>query len=417
MLLSIDCRYIRERPSGIGAYLRALLTRLPQLAPDLRLRLWTDPRAARPLTTSPRAQECVVAAPANGLRTLTCPTLLAPLRDVDVFHAPFNLLGRGIPCPTVVTVHDVMWLQHPTWAEGLSLATPFKAAFYRDGILRALRRATRIVAISHATAAAIRCVEPSAAAKVRVVHHGVDARFRPSTDVDGLRRRLSERFGLRRPYVLVVGQNTPSKNHAAILRAFALADAAGVELVLLQRLYAGRRGGLVRLAGELGVRERVRFLQRASSADVVSLLQGAELLLQFSLYEGFGMPALEAMACATPVIVSDTPALREVVADAGVVVPLSTRLLASSLRRVLAQPAWRQELAARGLERCRSFSWRRSAALHLEVYREAAGRLSGSAGGGAPLSVPCARANALSSSSGLNGLSSTSPASSLPSGE
>ncbi len=377
--VSIDCRYVRERPSGIGAYVRALVDRLPALAPESALSLWVDPRAPRPLSQAPNVRESRVAAPANGLRTLFTPSRLVDLRGVDVFHAPFNLLGRGIACPTVVTIHDLMWLEAPGLAEGVSLATPFKARFYRDGIERALHEATRLVAISRATADAIRRRAPDAGKRVVVIPHGVEARFAPPEDRAARREVALARLGIEGRYFLVVGQNTPSKNHRAVLDAFlAAALPKDVHLVMLERLYRGRRFGVVAaepldvVARRAGAGSRVLFPDHVSDTFLVDLLQGAEALVQFSRYEGFGMPALEALATGTPVIASDVPALVEVTGGAALHVPLDRERLARALERFVREPSLARELAARGLERARDFSWDRSAHLHLELYRDAA---------------------------------------------
>lgn len=377
--VSIDCRYVRERPSGIGAYVRALVDRLPALDPDASFHFWVDPRAPRPLSSAVNTSESQVKAAANGLATLALPSRLVNLDGVDVLHAPFNILGRGIRCATVVTIHDLMWLEAPADAEGLSLATPFKAAFYADGILRALRHATRLVAISEATADAIARAEPAAVGRVRVIPHGVEPRFRPPVDRGATRQAALDRLGIRGRYLLVVGQNTPSKNHGAVLEAFAAARLPrDVSLVVLQRLYAGRRLGVIgspsldRRASELGVRGRLVFPRNLSDAALVGVVQGAEALVQFSRYEGFGMPALEAAACGTPVVASDIAPLREVLAGAALHVPLRVAALSRALERITTDRGLASELSARGPERARRHSWERSARAHLELYREAA---------------------------------------------
>jgi glycosyltransferase involved in cell wall biosynthesis len=236
---------------------------------------------------------------------------------------------------------------------------------------------------------------PDARARIRVIPHGVEPRFRPPESRDELATRLAQRFDLDAPYFLVVGQNTPSKNHAAVLLAFARAALdRRTRIVFLQRLYRERWlspfGGLGALARRLGIQDRVVSLPGASAEEVVELIQGARALVQFSRYEGFGMPALEAMACGTPVIASDVPALCEVVGGAALQVPLVIRALSEALTRLDRDEGFAIELGARGFERSREFSWDRSAALHLEVFREAVTARSGS----------CSRAGSLRAASG-----------------
>ena len=351
MRVAIDCRYVRERPSGIGAYVQALVDRVPSLARHDRFDLWVDPRARRPLSTSLNVREHVVRAPPNGLRTLTAPARLADLGGTDVLHAPFNILGRGVPCATVVTVHDLMWLDAPALAENPSALTPLKAAFYRDGILRALREATRLVAISRATADAIGCYAPEARDKTEVIPHGIESCFVPPADREAADHDARALLGIDGPYLLVVGQNTPSKNHDAVRAAFVAADLdPRVRLVMLQRLYRREHAD-----------PRVVYPERLAHGELLRVLQGATALVQFSRYEGFGMPALEALACGTPVVASDIAPLVEVLGGAAVHVPLRVPDLSRALERVVRDAALRADLSARGVERARAFSWDRCA--------------------------------------------------------
>ena len=134
--------------------------------------------------------------------------------------------------------------------------------------------------------------------------------FEAPHDLDATRRLVAERFGIDRPYVLVVGENSANKSHSTAVFAFAQAAAPPYRLVLLQRL--GRSGRLKRLASALGIADRVVWLAGATGEEVALLMQGAHVLLQPSRYEGFGLPVVEAMACGCPVIASDIPALHEV---------------------------------------------------------------------------------------------------------
>ena len=156
-------------------------------------------------------------------------------------------------------------------SEGISPVLPVQALFYRDGILRALRRSSRLVTISAATADSVAWVVPEARRRIRVIHHGVDARFFPPGSRAEVRAAVSRLIGDERPYLLVVGQNAPFKNHAGVLRAFAASGLGprGVRLVLLQRLQQGRgrlslfgEPGLGRVARELGIEAHVTWLPR-----------------------------------------------------------------------------------------------------------------------------------------------------------
>lgn len=369
MKLTLDARYLRERPSGIGAYVAAVLRRLPPRWPGA-LSLWRHPQAPSWVTDDPRWSSAVVRAPANGPGTLCWPSALAPLDDTDVFHAPFNILGRGIGCATVVTVHDLMWLHSPALCEGLKLSTPFQWAFYRDGIVRALDEATRVVAISQATADDIVKHFPKCGPRLRVITHGVESVWAPPADPAGVRARVAGIVGFSAPYFVMVGQNAPYKNQAAVVRAFAaLPRRLGLRLVLLQRLQSG--GALPKLAKSLGIEDRVVWQSALSDDDTRSLVQSALALVQFSRAEGFGMPVIEAMAAGTPVIVSAIAVFAEITAGAALVAA-DEAALTRAMAELAGSPRLADELSARGLARAADFSWERSADLHAEVYAEAA---------------------------------------------
>lgn len=375
----IDGRYLVGRPSGIGAYVKALIDHAPALTPGFEYELWLKEGAPSAGVSSAAVTERFVPAAPNSLPTLLWPDRLADLSTADVFHATFNILGRGIPCPVVTTIHDIMWLMKPHLCEGISPALPFLTAFYGAGILQAIHRSTRVIAISQATADTIVQRFPSVAPRLRVIHHGIEPRFRPAAD-EAARHAATRQFvGEGQSYLLVIGQNTPSKNHAAVLEAFAAAGLPShVRLVLLQRLYQRGRWGtlrapeLLRLARRLGIADRVQFLERVPDEDVVRLYQGALALVQFSRFEGFGMPALEACASGTPVIASDIAPLVEVLGGAAVHASLEGPGLAHAMKRIASEPSLRRELSERGLERASGFSWTKCAAAHAAVYQEAA---------------------------------------------
>jgi len=372
MKVVLDARYIREQPSGIGAYVRALVDRLPALAPDDTFELWAHPLAPRPLSSAPNVIERSLHVGANSPQTLLWPSRLAPLDGADLFHSPHNILGRGIRCPTVVTIHDLMWRFRPHLSEPNPVVRLVRAPFFASGIELALRRASRIVTISNASADDIARLVPAARRRVVVIHLAADSIFAPPPPAEerAARARASEVVGGDSPYFLLIGQNAPYKAHDLAMRAFAAASPRGALLGVVQRRMPGR--GLDRLARELGIEDRMRWFSTLPIGDLVALIQHATALVQPSLDEGFGMPVLEAMASGCPVIASDIAPLREVSAGAALHVPVrDVAALAAAMRRVASDGPLRAELSAKGLERARAFSWDRCARETLAVYRDA----------------------------------------------
>jgi glycosyltransferase involved in cell wall biosynthesis len=371
MRVAIDARYIWEKPSGIGAYVRALVDRLPREAPSDRFLLWAHPRATRPLSDAPNAEAITVRPGPNSPLTMLWPRRYAPFDGVDVFHSPHNVLPRGLACATVATIQDVMAIEHPgLHLQGLERAV--KSAYYPQAVRRALDRATRLIVTTVATADRVRRVAPNAIARVRVIALAADACFHPAADPDAARRRAASITGSDAPYLLVVGQNSAAKRHRDAIAAVAAGVPRPWRLVLQQR--QGASAALTRLARRLHVHDRVVWLPALEHDDVVALMQAAGALVQPSLYEGFGLPVLEAMACGCPVVATDIPPLREVTGGAAVLVPpTDVARLAAALREVTDSAERRFALAGLGLERARAFSWDRCARETLEVYREAFG--------------------------------------------
>lgn len=365
----IDARYVEPKPSGIGRYVEALIERLPRLAPTQPFELWTHPSRPSPVSF-PNVTCHPVSAPADGLRTLLVPQRLGQLGPDDVIHFPFSLLGRGLRCATVVTVHDLMWLEQPELVEGRPLMRRVRERYYQQGMRWALRFATRLIAVSEATRARMIARVPECAERVRVTHNAADARFAPAADAAVAAQEAAKLIGSSAPYYLVVGKNEPYKAHEVALAAFASAARDDELLVFIQRTSNGR--GLLKLAERLGIAARLRFLPTVSGEGLTSLLQSARALIQPSLVEGFGIPVLEGMACGCPVVASDAAALVEVMGGAGLHATAGDADALSAALTRLRTPGLATELRQRGLARARDFSWERTASETLAVYHEAA---------------------------------------------
>ncbi len=284
----------------------------------------------------------------------------------DLFHSPHYVLPARLRMRVVVTVHDLIHLLFP---EHL----PHRLALWyaRAMLRRAVRRGDRILTGTEASAGDLTRHLGADRAKIRVVAHGVDDRFRRPIPPAELAAQLAH-HGLAPGYLLVVGNPKPHKNLDGALRAFADAGPEVAERLVLVGGARLDRPPLAELIDALGLAGRVSSPGRVATEDLPAFYQGATLMLLPSLYEGFGLPVAEAMASGTPVVASNTPAVAEVAGDAAELVdPRDIPAFASSLRRLVADPERRAELARRGRARAERWRWETAARQTLAVYREA----------------------------------------------
>ena len=376
MRVAIDARYIREKPSGISTYVKAIVDRLPHLATSDQFLFWAHPLAPRPLSDAPNTRELTVRPGPNSPAPVLWPNRYSQTADVDVFHSPHNIMSRGMRCPTVVTVLDVMAIDHP----GLHLQGFERLAlrlYYPQAVWRALYHAARLIVPTQATADRVRALVPEARSRTRVIWLAPDRCFQPPADREAARRRAAALTGVDDPYLLVVGADSPTKRHALALAAFAAAAPKPWRLVMLQRPgtydHLRRLSRLKTLARQLHVEDRVIWLPHVPQADVAALIQNAGALMQPSVYEGFGLPVLEAMACGCAVVATDIPPFREIADGAALLVPPDdVGALTAAVRDVVTSSDRRRLLVESGLARARQFSWDRCARETLDVYREAA---------------------------------------------
>ena len=365
--VAIDARLEYYTAGGIAQYTLGLARALAAVAPNDRFTLLRSIKQREPLPRAGNLRSApLLTPPHHRLEQLVLPLEIARVRP-DVLHSPDFIPPFRRMCASVITVHDVGFLRFP------ETLTPESRRYYGQ-VARAVRSAERTIAVSHATARDLIELLDAPPERLSVVHNGIDAAFRPVTDVKAL-ARMRGRFGLDRPYVAFLGTLEPRKNLPTLLRAFAiLRERHDVLLALI-----GRRGWLYGPIFEsietLGLAESVRVIEDAARSDLPALLSGAVAFAFPSLYEGFGLPPLEAMACGTPVIVADTSSLPEVVGDAALLhAPTNHEGLAHALGRLLDDELLRAELSRRGMEHARHFTWEVAAKATLRVYREAAGR-------------------------------------------
>ena len=366
----LDARYLNGKSSGIGRYTRHLIDHLLQLDSRLRLKLITHPACPRPVD-SPRVESQTFFAPANSLSTRYVLTKSIDFSDVDLFHSPFNILPADLPVPAVFTLHDIMWLLDPTLCTSKLWKRLVTGTFYRTFIPQSVRQAAAILTVSDYSQQEISDYFPDAEKRVDVAYNGLDPYFRPVSPQKGW-PLLSKWMVPGTRFVLVVGQGAPYKNHAAALRGFieAFADDPEVYCVFVRRLHKSGDGELRKLLADRRLNSRVIHLDYIGGDELRALYTLAEVFLFPSLYEGFGLPALEAMACETAVVTSDRGAPKEICNGGAVLVdPTDPAAIGAALKRLFADDALRLRVAEAGRSRAHHFRWADSARQALTTYR------------------------------------------------
>ncbi len=290
-------------------------------------------------------------------------------RPPDVFFTPAHVIPVGIRCPTVATVHDLGYERFPE-------AHPrHQLAYLRWSTRHNARVAQRVIADSRATADDLTALYATDPAKIAVVYPGADPDLRRVDDPAAIAAAIA-RYGIRSPYLLYLGTLQPRKNLVHLVEAFAASNLHNDDYTLV---LAGRAGWLSDpLLAAVGRRPsavggRIHLPGYVDEADKAALLSGATALVFPSLYEGFGFPVLEAMACGAPVVCAATSSLPEVAGDAALLVdPLDTAALAEAMRRLVSDEALRGALIGRGYANLVRFDWQTAAAQTLDVL-EAAG--------------------------------------------
>ena len=372
MRIGIDYTAAAHQSGGIGRYTRELIAALLKLASPHQYTIFAaagglargdwrseiESRSVRfrtiPLTDNWMARLW------HRLRVpIPVEVITGPL---DIFYSPdFVLPPTCRRTRTLLTVHDLSFLRCP------DAFVPSLRRYLERTVPRSVAHADRVLADSEATRADLIAHYSTPPGKVEVLYCGVDPRFRPEQE-PGERERLRARYGIAdRSYVLSVGTLQPRKNHVRLIQAFGqLADWPASQLVI-----AGGRGwlceGIFAEAERHG--DRVRILGFADDADLPALYRNAALFALPSLYEGFGLPVLEAMACGTPVVCSNASSLPEVAGDAALMVdPFDIDGLVEAMARTLEDADLRQQMIAKGLAQAARFTWAESAQQLLSVF-------------------------------------------------
>jgi glycosyltransferase involved in cell wall biosynthesis len=368
--VAFDARYVNDRYHGIGRHAYNLIRALSQLDPDRLYIAYYHPGYSnsrfdmhalqeesnielRPVSLSlhrPREQ-------------LVWPALLARAR-ADLFHSPYVTCPVASHTRCVITIHDLTLEQYPEYRP-----REYLHWLYRTAARLSVKRASLVLTVSAFTGREVRAYYGADAARVRVTGNAVDPSFHREQDMDRL-AAVRERYGLPPRFVLAVGVGRPHKNLEVLVAAFARLDPAlAPALVLAGEVDRRFPDGVAACIDAAGLGDRVLRPGIIREADLRALYSLADVFAFPSLAEGFGLPPLEAMACGTPVVAANSPAVSETVGDAALLFdPRDPSGLTEQLSRALRDSQLRVSLIRRGVERAGGFTWERVAKQTLQAY-------------------------------------------------
>ncbi|HCG03118.1 MAG TPA: glycosyltransferase family 1 protein [Chloroflexi bacterium] len=375
LTVGFDATSAVRQTAGIGRYTRELLWALSGRDDDIRYRIFycsggDPPGGLPPLDERFRMRSLPVSDRiTNALwHRLRLPVPVQLITgNFDIFHSPDFTLPPTMGRPSIVTVHDLAFLTVP------QCAYPTLRDYLEAVVPRSVRRASRVIAVSQSTARDLVERLGTDPARIEVIHEGVSSWLRPGTPGDDSKALSHELVG-EEPYILSVGTLEPRKNYVRLLEAFAILRARGYEHRLV---IAGRKGWLYQpifeRVHELDLVGKVLFVE-PGDPELLALYRAADAFVYPSLYEGFGIPPLEALACGIPVACASTSSLPEIVGDAALLFdPEDVEAMAFSIERVLSDANLAQTLREAGPNRARNFSWADAARATEGLYREVAG--------------------------------------------
>lgn len=363
MKIGIDCRVIsKDGGAGISLYAAKLISHLLDINQTNHYVLFFEKESGEDVYRRPNAE--IVIVPGKGAIPLWNShfrfTLKLKKHRLDLFHGPANVLPLGYKGKSVVTIHDLAIYRNPEWFPSQTFST-------KVVVPRSLAKARSIIAVSEATKRDLRDIFQIPSERVRVVYEGIEAQ-RPESSTQ-------HHSSLKDPYFLFIGTLEPRKNISTLLHAYSLAARQYPNLPRL--VLAGAKGwkseSIFSAIKHFSLEHRVEYLGYVSEKQKQELLERASAFLYPSLYEGFGLPILEAFANSVPVLTSHLSSMPEVAGDGALFVdPNDPQAIAGSLARIFEDQALRQDLVAKGRDRVKQFDWKKTARETLKVYEDVA---------------------------------------------
>jgi glycosyltransferase involved in cell wall biosynthesis len=372
MKIAIDARMLDARYTGVGSYTKNLIASLRNIDAQNQYVLLVGNNFASKISKDKNFKIVRWRYRPFSLRSIFLLYKLLVKERIDIFHSPFCVVPLLAKCPVILTIHDLMAIKYPGFFAGRRfLARILGRTYFRIFMTLSLKKAGAILVDSEQIKEDLIDFMPSTRQKITVVYAGVDESFQQIKE----ERRIAlfrKVHSLKGKTVLYLGSIRPHKNVDRLIKAFSiLVSQLNTEC---QLIIAGEKDKnlliLRNLVDQLGLSNKTIFLNHVPEGELLLLMNAADIFVFPSLYEGFGLPPLEAMACGTPVVASNTASIPEVVGEAAILVnPKNEQEIASAMLRLLIDDSLRQELIREGFQRIRLFSWENTAKETIGVYQ------------------------------------------------
>lgn len=365
MRVGIDARLSYHQPAGISRYTKHLIDELALQDRESTYTVFQHRKQREPLADAPNFQRRTLFTPVHSRLEQSMLAAELSFHTLDILHSTDFIPPLNSSIPSVITVHDLAFLRWPHFL------TENHAAYYSQ-IDRAVRHAKHIIVPSVSTKNDVVGQLGASPKKISVIYEAASPQYCPLSP-ERCRAAMQAKYGIPEKYIFFVSTIEPRKNIEGLLDAFYhLRKYYNIEDTGL--VLAGKPGWLYeeiyRKVEQLELGRSTFFVGRVPDEDLHQLFVGARCHVHPAFYEGFGLSPLEAMACGTPTIVSNTSSMPEVVGDAGLIVdPANREEIAVAMHRLLTEEALHQELSQKGLQRASVFSWSRAASETLDVYR------------------------------------------------
>lgn len=370
MRIGIDATALPPQPVGAGNYIIQLIRSLSSLKVDDEFVIFAQQRGPA-LISLPESNsfEWIILEDRNpGSRLIWEQTLFPQMirkSGVDLLHSLHYTRPARLACASVVTFHDMTFFLFP------ELHTRAKRLFFPLALRASARQADALTAVSESTRQdAIRVLGISPE-KITAIPLGVDPAFRPINDAE-IKRVIAEKYDLPEKFILYVGLLEPRKNLPVLIRAYKrLIDGGEIYKLVLVGRFGWMYEELLKQINNLDLEGMVHFTGYVSQEDLPLVYNLSSLFVYPTLYEGFGLPALEAMACGVPVITTDVSSLPEIVGEAGILVPVNDlEALHGAMIAVLGDENLRRKMITKGIQRAAKFTWEQTAKLTFQVYQQ-----------------------------------------------